>query len=166
MTAPVIETPVAADPAPSPGRRFSDDVGTHTRVLARLREYALEDSAELPLLDGVFDDLESVLGEHADLTASEITELTPRLHSAFRRIVGMAVQSNGGVPPDTNRMCQHRPPCLSVDALEAVHVVAQSGPGSGRGQTDGRSANRRFGPGSSGGAHPLPEIGGSAPSGS
>ncbi|MER5462377.1 DUF6415 family natural product biosynthesis protein [Streptomyces sp. NPDC002668] len=101
MTAPVIEAPVAADPSPSPVRGFSDDVRTHTRVLAGLIEYALQDSAEVPVLDAVFDDLESVLGEHADLTASEITKLTPRLHSAFRRMVGIAVQSNGGVGPDT-----------------------------------------------------------------
>ncbi|WP_405889497.1 DUF6415 family natural product biosynthesis protein [Streptomyces sp. NBC_00133] len=100
MTAPVIEAPVAADPSPSPVRGFSNDVGTHTRVLARLREYALQDSAELPVLEAVFDDLESVLGEQADLTARDIKELTPRLHSAFRRIVGMAVRSNGGVDPD------------------------------------------------------------------
>lgn len=46
-------------------------------MLARLRECALQDSAEIPTLDAVFGDLESVLGQHVKLTEDEVKELTP-----------------------------------------------------------------------------------------
>ncbi|TQK42311.1 hypothetical protein FBY35_3690 [Streptomyces sp. SLBN-118] len=98
MTVSVTEAPVIAVASV---RRYSGDVGTRTRVLARLREVALQDSAEIPALDAVFDDLESVLGERAELTGDEVKLLTPCLHKVFRRILGMAEASNVGVAPDT-----------------------------------------------------------------
>ena len=48
------------------------------------------DLDETPNADAVFDDLEAVLGERADLSASEIAELMPRLYRVLRRLAMVA----------------------------------------------------------------------------
>ncbi|MFF2850545.1 DUF6415 family natural product biosynthesis protein [Streptomyces sp. NPDC058001] len=70
-------------------------------ILAKMRERFLLESPEVPVADEVFEDLEAVLGPYADLTAADIAELTPRLHTVFRRVMCVARQTNSGVSPGT-----------------------------------------------------------------
>ncbi|MEU7180828.1 MULTISPECIES: DUF6415 family natural product biosynthesis protein [Streptomyces] len=86
---------------PESGSRFSNDVGTQTRVLAKLREHALEGSKEIPVLDELFEDLEAVLGECADLGEDDVERLRPRVHASLRRVLGAAEKANLAIPTAT-----------------------------------------------------------------
>lgn len=50
---------------------------------------------ETPNADAVFDDLEAVLGEHADLSAAETVELMPRLSRVLARLATVAELTGG-----------------------------------------------------------------------
>ncbi|MBY8889214.1 hypothetical protein K7472_30855 [Streptomyces sp. PTM05] len=71
------------------------------RTLAALRGHFLLESPEVPVVDAVFDDLELVLGEDAELTGADVARLTPRLHLVYRRILLAASQPSSGVRPET-----------------------------------------------------------------
>lgn len=96
----------AAPPSHRSASGFQDDARTKGRLLAGLKVRFLLESPEIPVVDAVFDDLESVLGEHAELEMAEIEKLTPRLHAVFRRIVYVARQPNSGVLPATIVECR------------------------------------------------------------
>ncbi|MFJ6573699.1 DUF6415 family natural product biosynthesis protein [Streptomyces sp. NPDC091292] len=66
-------------------------------ILATMRERFLLASPEVPVVADVFEDLEAVLGPYADLTAADLAELTPRLHTVFHRLLVVARQPNSGV---------------------------------------------------------------------
>ncbi|MCZ4098287.1 DUF6415 family natural product biosynthesis protein [Streptomyces sp. H39-C1] len=90
-----------APPNPRSDGSYQNDDQVKARLLAKLRERFLLESPEIPVVDAVFDDLELVLGEHADLTMADIEELTPRMHAVFRRVIYVARQPNSGVLPAT-----------------------------------------------------------------
>jgi hypothetical protein len=80
-------------PAPSSSitGRFSDEVATIGRVVARLRVTGLRrEDDEIPAVEAALDDLEKVLDEFTDLSDADIRELEPRFRLAFRRWLMMA----------------------------------------------------------------------------
>lgn len=102
MTSSVLAQGVAAPPPSYQGaRKFEDHDRAKALLLARLKERFLLESPQIPVVDAVFDDLDSVLGEHTELSMAEIKDLTPRLHTVFRRIRYVARQPNSGVRPET-----------------------------------------------------------------
>nr|WSZ99022.1 DUF6415 family natural product biosynthesis protein [Streptomyces sp. NBC_00857] len=96
VLAPEVDTAPPGHQGPS---GYEDDVRVKARLLAKLKEHFLLVSPEVPVVDAVFDDLESILGEHAELKMAEIEMLRPCLHAVFRRIVYVSRQPNSGVLP-------------------------------------------------------------------
>ncbi|MFE2842557.1 DUF6415 family natural product biosynthesis protein [Streptomyces scopuliridis] len=103
VLAPEVDT---APPSHQGASGYEDDIRVKARLLARLKERFLLESPEIPVVDAVFDDLESILGEHAELKMAEIEKLRPRLHAVFRRIVYVSRQPNSGVLPATVVECR------------------------------------------------------------
>jgi uncharacterized protein DUF6415 len=99
----VLEPAVAAVAVHGGGKlgAFTTDGRTTARVLAGLRRGFLVGTAATPVIDGVFDDLEAVLGEDAAPTAAEIAELARRLHAVYRRLVHLSRWPNSGVSKAT-----------------------------------------------------------------
>ncbi|MFJ9822374.1 DUF6415 family natural product biosynthesis protein [Streptomyces sp. NPDC101151] len=81
---------------------YRTDDRVKARVLAGVRERFLLESPDVPIIDALFEDLESILGQDADLEAARVSELTPRLHAVFRRVMYVARQHpHSGIRPAT-----------------------------------------------------------------
>lgn len=93
---------VLAGPRSGSAHMVVEDADTAARALVALRARFLLVSSATPVIDAIFEDLESVLGLDADaLSAAEVSVIRPRLHSAYRRIVGVSREPNNGVRPAT-----------------------------------------------------------------
>ncbi|MFE2034289.1 DUF6415 family natural product biosynthesis protein [Streptomyces scopuliridis] len=103
VLAPEVDT---APPSHQGASGFENGARVKTRLLAALKARFLLESPEIPVVDAVFNDLEAILGEHAELEMAEIENLRPRLHAVFRRIVYVARQPNSGVLPETVLECR------------------------------------------------------------
>lgn len=71
------------------------------RLLAGLRELSLTELPATPAIDVIFEDLESVLGEHAEVAQEDLAPLARRLHVVFRRLVYLSRTPSSGMKKAT-----------------------------------------------------------------
>lgn len=77
------------------------DGAAAARLPAGLRELYLTELPATPAVDLVFEDLESVLGEHAEVAREDLAPLAQRLHIVFRRLVRLSRMPSSGVKKAT-----------------------------------------------------------------
>lgn len=88
----------AAVPAPgvSGGLRDLDRTSTD-RLVADLRELSLPELPESPTVTAIFDELETMLGERAEVDRAGMRAMARRLHAVFRRLVHLSLSPGSGV---------------------------------------------------------------------
>lgn len=108
---------------------FSEETATVGRVIARLRASGLRrEEDEIPAVEAALDDLESVLGEDADLSSAGIRELEPRLRVTYRRWLTMSqiigVPLEAGATDRANRVLAEPPSLEYLAALSHLRRLA------------------------------------------
>lgn len=94
-----------AAPAAAPTRdeiTTADVDGTSAaRLLAGLRQLSLTELPGTPAIEVIFDDLEIVLGERAEVAQVDLAPLARRLHTVFRRLAYLSRMPSSGVKEAT-----------------------------------------------------------------